>query len=223
MVTQYKNGDIAPMPNDQTVFVVDDDQLARESVCAFVESIGIPSESFPSAEDFLEARVQHRAGCLVTDVHMPGMGGLELQERLIRQNTLLPIIVLTARIDVALTVRAIQNGAVTVLEKTCQSDELMDAIRTALAQDANLRRKHEQHQEIGRRIERLTLQERDVMHSMIAGKTNRAIAQQLDIGLRTVELRRQRVFSKMGTNSLADLVRTTVQVMPECGMMAHGN
>ena len=124
------------MSNEPTVFVVDDDELARDSVCALVQSMGIRAESFSSAEEFLEQYVDGRPGCLVTDVRMTGMSGLELQEKLQELKIPLPVIVMTAYAKTSLTVRAMQSGAVTVLEKPCEENELWDAIRTALARDA---------------------------------------------------------------------------------------
>lgn len=203
------------MTDEPTVFVVDDDELARTSVCALVRSMGIRAESFSSAEEFLNHYVEGRPGCLVTDVRMLGMSGLELQERLRELDIRLPVIVMTAYAKTPLTVRAIQGGAVTLLEKPCGEDELWDAIRKALSQDINGRATHQRVQELRRRIERLTPTQRKVMDLIVAGKANKVIAMELDISVRTVEARRQEVFVKMQSDSVAELVRLVLEASPQ--------
>ncbi len=199
------------MTSEPTVFVVDDDQLARESVCALVQSMGVSAEAFPSAEDFLEHYVDDRAGCLVTDVRMMGMSGLELQDKLQELRIRLPVVVMTAYAKTPLTVRAMQNGAVTLLEKPCEENELWDAIRKALARDAKSRDAHERREAHRRRVGGLTPVQRQVMNSIVAGKSNKQIAAELNIGVRAVEARRSEVFNQMQANSLADLVRLALE------------
>lgn len=199
------------MAGKPTVFVVDDDEQARKSVCALVRSMGIHAESFASAEEFLDGYAERRAGCLVTDVRMLGMSGLELQEELNRRNVLLPIIVLTAYARTPLTVRAVKAGAVTVLEKPYEDDDLWDAIRRALAEDAARRARHERRQELSRRLDRLSPSERKVMEWIVQGKPNKSIAKLLDISIRTVENRRREVFEKTGAPSVAELVRMVIE------------
>jgi FixJ family two-component response regulator len=203
------------MARQPTVFVVDDDEKARESVCAVVESMGIPAEGFASAEEFLKRYREPRPGCLVTDVRMLGMSGLELQEELKRRNVLLPIIVLTAYARTPLTVRAVKAGAVTVLEKPYEDDDLWDAIRKALAEDAAGRARHERRRELRRRTDRLTPSERKVLDLIVQGKPNKSIAKLLDISLRTVENRRREIFEKMEARSLAELIRVALEVDAE--------
>jgi FixJ family two-component response regulator len=194
-----------------TIFVVDDDEQARTSVCALVRSMGLPAEAFSSAEEFLASYREPRPGCLVVDVRMLGMSGLELQEELNRRNVLLPVIVLTAYARTPVTVRAMKAGAVTLLEKPYQDDDLWDAIRKALAHDAARRSEHERRQQIRRRAARLTPAEREVMALIVQGKPNKAIASQLDVSVRTVENRRREVFTKMEAESVADLVRLAIE------------
>ena len=194
-----------------TVFVVDDDEQARKSVCALVRSMGIRAESFASAEEFLDGYAERRAGCLLTDVRMLGMSGLELQEELNRRNVFLPIVVLTGYARTPLTVRAVKAGAVTVLEKPYEDDDLWDAIRRALAEDAARRAQHECRQELCRRIDRLSPSERKVMELIVQGKPNKSIAKLLDISIRTVENRRREVFEKMEAASVAELVRMVIE------------
>ncbi|MHC4403772.1 MAG: response regulator transcription factor, partial [Planctomycetota bacterium] len=164
-----------------------------------------------SAEAFLDAYVEGRPGCLVTDVRMLGMSGLELQEELNRRNIQLPVIVLTAYPRTPLTVRAIQAGAVTLLEKPYEDDNLWDAIRKALARDAATRPEHERRREIRRRASLLGPAEHEVMQRIVRGKPNKAIARQLDVSVRTVENRRREVFRKMRADSVAQLVRLVIE------------
>jgi two-component system response regulator FixJ len=213
--TRKNWGGINQMSNEPTVFVVDDDELARESVSALVQSMGVNARVFSSAEQFLGQYVANQPGCLVTDVRMVGMSGLELQDRLNELNITLPVVVLTAFARTPLTVRAMQNGALTLLEKPCEDDELWDAIRKALVQDAEGRAANEKRQDIRRRIGRLTSTQRRVMDLIVAGKLNKQISEQLDMGMRTVEARRSEVFDKTGAESLADLVRLAVEAEPK--------
>jgi len=194
-----------------TVFVVDDDEQARMSVCALVRSMGLRAEAFSSAEEFLASYHEAPPGCLVVDVRMLGMSGLELQEELIRRGVLLPVIVLTAYPRTPVTVRAIKAGAVTLLEKPYDDDDLWDAIRRALAHDAARRSEHEHRQEIRRRAGQLAPAERQVMEMIVQGKLNKAIARQLDVSVRTVENRRREVFRKMQADSVAELVRLVIE------------
>jgi two-component system response regulator FixJ len=198
------------MPPEQTVFVVDDDEQARNSVCALVRSMGLRAEAFSSAEEFLDSYVEDRPGCVVTDVRMLNMSGLELQDELHRRDDMLPVVVLTAYPRTPLTVRVMRAGAVTLLEKPYQDDDLWDAIRTALAQEAAGRVEHQYRQVLRDRIDRLTPRQRKVMEMMVAGKPNKVIAREFDISIRTVENRRHEVFEAMRTNSVAELVRMVI-------------
>jgi len=199
------------MAGEPTVFVVDDDELARDSVCALVRSMGILAESFCSAEDFLDHYVAGQPGCLVTDIRMLGMSGLDLQERLRELNIHMPVVVITAYANTPLTVRAMQAGAVTLLEKPCDDHELWDAIRKSLALDAEERASQEYRQELRGRIETLTPAQRKVMDLIVVGKANKVIAMELDVSIRTVEARRHEVFSKMRADSVAELVRLVLE------------
>jgi two-component system response regulator FixJ len=196
--------------NEPTVFVVDDDEKARKSVCALVRSLGIQAEPFASAEEFLDGYVEGRPGCLVTDVRMLGMSGLELQDELNRRNIMLPVIVLTAYAKTSLTVRALKAGALTMLEKPHEDEDLWDAIRKALAEDAAGRADHQRRQEIRRRVATLLPSERKVMEMIVQGKPNKAVARQLDISVRTVENRRREIFAKLEADSVAELVRVVI-------------
>ena len=197
--------------NDPTVFVVDDDQGARDSVKALVRSMGIQAETFASAEEFLEQLDPGRPGCLVTDVRMLGLSGIELQEKLASDGITLPVIIITAHAETPLTVRAVKKGAVTVLEKPCRDYELYDSIRDALAQDARTRSQSAGKQDFLDKLDTLIPQERVVLDLMVEGLANKVIARRLSVSVRTVENRRQRIFEKTETDSLAELIRLVVE------------
>ncbi len=199
------------MNDTQTVFVVDDDPSARDSVIELVGSMGIPAEPFASAEEFLKQYHEDRPGCLVTDVRMLNMSGVELLERLADKGSVLPVIVITAYADVPLTVRAMRAGAVTLLEKPCRDQELWESVREALRRDTVNRSQFQRVRDIRKRLESLTEEERQVMDLMVAGKANKVIADELVMGLRTVELRRHHLFRKMKANSVAELVELVVE------------
>ena len=199
------------MPFEPVVFVVDDDKSARKSVCALVRSLGLWAEAFSSAEEFLARHTRGRPGCIVTDIRMTGMSGLDLQNRLAQQGIPLPMIILTAYPRTRSTVRAMKAGAVTLLEKPYDEDELWDAIRKALAQEAAGRAEAQRRDEIRTRAASLTPAERTVLNLIVQGKPNKVIAKQLDLSLRTVESRRHDVFTKMKVESVAELVRLAIE------------
>lgn len=195
----------------QVIFVVDDDERARDSVCALVTSMGLKSKSFSSAEDFLHFYSIDQPGCLVTDIRMLGMSGLELQSELTKMGSLLPVIVLTAFATTPVTVQAIQRGAVTLLDKPYREDDLWNAIRKALAQDARKRVESAHRQAIRQRINELTPSEREVLSYVVAGKPNKVIANRLDVSVRTVENRRSEIYTKLQAESVVDLVRMVIE------------
>ena len=199
------------MSIESTVFVVDDDPAARQSLSALVESIGLPAETFESAEAFLEAYDPQRAGCLVTDFRMVGMTGLELQETLANENVQLPVIVITAFADVPTAVRAMKRGAITLLEKPCHEDELVSNIRRAIELDRKRRYDMIHVGDIRQRLATLSEGERAVVKLLLDGKMNKNIARELDLGLRTVELRRHQIMKKIQVDSVAELVRLIME------------
>ena len=198
------------MSPEVIVHVVDDDPQARRSVCALVRSMGLRAEGYESAEEFLAQYTPGSPGCLVTDVRLLGMSGLELQDELRQREIRLPVIVLTGYARTPLTVRALKAGAVTLLEKPYNTDELWDAIRGALWQDAAARTRAERHEELRRRLASLSASEQAVLELLVAGHTNKAIAQQLGVSLRTVENRRHDILAKMQAASVVDLVRLVI-------------
>ena len=200
------------MNEEATVFVVDDDEASRESVRSLVEPMGVRTELFASAEEFLETYDPARPGCLVTDLKMLGMSGVELQEQLNSRKITIPTIVISAFADVPVTVRAMQQGALTLLEKPCRGMELWNAIEKALEQDRLNRKDEAQRRDTARQLRSLTAQEKEVLDLIVTGVPNKAIANRLDIGLRTVESRRSNIFRKMGVDTVATLVSAVTKV-----------
>jgi FixJ family two-component response regulator len=205
----------AAVDDQPAIYIVDDDALARKAVATLAEAMGLPTFSFDSAEGFLAAYDGRRPACLVTDVRMLGMSGLELQEELIRLGVTIPVVVLTAFATTPGTVRAMRNGALTLLEKPCRDDELWEAIRDGLAADRETLADGQSRDESRRRYASLTPKEREVLSLISAGDPNKIVARKLNVSLRTVELHRQSVFQKMQADSLAELVRMVVALETE--------
>jgi two-component system, LuxR family, response regulator FixJ len=197
---------------EQTVFVVDDDAGVRDSVVEMINVKGIPTRSFSSAEEFLAQYDSSWTGCLVTDVKMEGMTGLQLQQRLNEMGSTLPIIIITGYADVPMAVKAMQSGAVTFLEKPAKDQELSRAIEQALNLGQSQQAVRQQKEEIQQRLNTLTEDEVLVLRKLLEGLPNKRIAADLDIGLRTVELRRSNIMRKMNAGSLPELVRLAIAV-----------
>jgi FixJ family two-component response regulator len=195
-----------------TVFIVDDDPAVLDSLRLLLRSIRVDAETYGSARDFLADYDPQRAGCLVLDVRMPEMSGLDLQERLKAMGSNLPIIFITAHGDVPTAVKAVKDGAVDFLQKPFRDQELIDKIQRAIEQDAKLRRLVAERSEISERISSLTPREREVMGLVVSGKANKAIAHALGVSQRTVEIHRARVMEKLGAGSLAELVQMVMSV-----------
>jgi FixJ family two-component response regulator len=203
-------------PNQEaTVFVVDDDDAVRESLVFLMKSIGLKAESFPSAQAFLDSYNAARAGCLVLDIRMPGMSGLELQDKLIQMGSILPIIFITGHGDVPMAVKAIKAGAADFVQKPFRDQELIDRIREVLEEDSHARAEKLQRTEILRRMETLTEREREVMGQVVDGKANKVVAIDLNVSQRTVEIHRANVMEKMKARSLAQLVRLVMKARGE--------
>jgi len=191
-----------------TVFVVDDDEDVRDSLRFLIESAKLKVQAFASADEFLDAYEPDAPGCLVLDVRMPGMGGLELQQRLIDERALLPVIILTGHGDVPMSVRAMKAGAFQFLEKAGNDDDdLLEHIKGAIEHDENLRRRLAEVNETIKRIETLSPRELEVMEMVVAGMLNKQIATELNLAEKTVESHRGNVMKKMAAGSVVDLVR----------------
>jgi FixJ family two-component response regulator len=203
------------MASDPVIFVVDDDPAARNSLAALVTSRGLAVETYGSAEEFLQNYDATKRGCLIADVRMTGMSGLELQEQMAAQQVNLPVIVITGFADVPMAVRAMRAGAVTFLEKPCTEQELSEAIAMALDAEARSNELREKHSEIEERYATITPAEHQVLAKLMAGLTNKTIAYELELGMRTVEMRRAKIMEKMHAESLPELVRLVLAVRPQ--------
>ena len=197
---------------DEIVFVVDDDADARDSLCALLESAGVASEAHESARAFLDAYQPGRTACLIADVRMPDMDGLELQEELNRRNAGLPVIVVTGHADVPLAVRAMKAGAVDLIEKPFDDALLLASVKRALAKAQGAIEQATVVEAAKTRIASLSTRERQVLELLVAGQPNKIIAFELDISPRTVEIHRAHVMEKMEAKSLSDLVRAAIAV-----------
>jgi two-component system response regulator FixJ len=195
-----------------TVFVVDDDSAVRDALRFLMRSVGLTVEAFSSAAEFLDAYRADRAGCLVLDIRMPGMTGLELQDKLIERRSILPIIFITGHGDVPMAVEAMQAGAMDFIQKPFRDQDLLDRIHQAIDKDAKTRQSLGELAAIRTRLASLTPREREVMDLVVHGKANKVIAGDLDLSQRTVEIHRARVMEKMEASSLAHLVRMVLEV-----------
>jgi len=192
---------------EPVVYVVDDDEAMRSSLKWLIESVGLRVETFGSADEFLSCYYPGRAGCLLLDVRMPGMSGLDLQEYLTNRHIQLPVIIITGHGDVPLAVRAMKSGARDFIEKPFNDEALLDAIRHALALAAEQRSVQARQAEIATRLALLTPREHEVMEMVADGRSNKEIANTLGVSAKTVEAHRARVMEKMEARSLAELVR----------------
>ncbi|GAB4142110.1 MAG: response regulator transcription factor [Planctomycetaceae bacterium] len=199
------------MTDVPTVFIIDDHDDARASLSAMVQSMGVACECYSTPEEFLSEYSPKRRGCVVTDMRMLGMSGLELLEKLEDMGSDLPVILISAYSSIPIAVQAMQAGAVTFLEKTCSDQELWQAISDALRQNELRRKKSAERESILQVIGRLSAEERKVMELISQGQANKQVAHTLDIGLRTVEDRRRRVMQKLGVKSFAELMRVLVK------------
>ena len=195
------------MPDSKTVHVVDDDADVRQALAFLLGTAGYAVRVHESALAFLEVLSEVRGGCVVTDIRMPGMDGLELQRRLRAQALGLPVIVMTGHGDIPLAVEAMKLGAVDFIEKPFDDDTLLNAINFALERHRTDSKRQSQIAGIRARIEALSGRERDVFGGLVAGKANKVIAYDLGISPRTVEVYRANVMTKMGAESLSELVR----------------
>lgn len=189
------------------VFVIDDDQAVRDSLRWLLESVSLPVETFSSANEFLERYDPERPGCLLVDVRLPGISGLELHERLRQRGVEAPTIFMTGHGDVPMAVRAMKNGAVEFFEKPLADQSLLDSIWRALELDRRQRAQRAAVDLVRLRARRLTAREVEVFRLVIKGLLNKQIALQLGVSSKTVEVHRARVMTKMEADSLADLVR----------------
>ena len=195
------------MAKNKTVYLVDDDAAVRHALGMFLESAGFRVCAYASAADFLETYEKNGDGVLLLDQRMPGMSGMELQGKLHQFGIFLPIIFITGHGDIQMSVAAMKAGAMDFLEKPFDNTELLGRIREALKKASGMRREWEECSEMEQRCATLTSRELEVMQYIVQGLSSRAIAEQLGVSNRTIEVHRARVMAKMGADSLPDLVR----------------
>jgi FixJ family two-component response regulator len=198
-------------PPPTTIFLVDDDASFLRATSRLLRASGFAVKRFASAADFFSQRDQEAAGCLVVDLQMPGMNGLELQAALARTRNPLPTLFLTGHGDIPSTVRAMRGGAEDFLAKTAPKAELLDAIRRAVARDERERKARTQRREANERIDTLSAREREVFGHVIRGRLNKQIGDDLGITERTVKVHRQSITTKLGVPSVAELTRLALE------------
>jgi len=194
------------------VFIVDDDEAVRDSLRLLLKSVGLNPVTLASAHEFLEVYDPDQPGCVVLDVRMPQMSGLEVQEQLNLRGAIVPVIFITGHGDIPMAVEAMQAGAFDFLQKPFRDQDLIDRIQRALAKDRANRDYLSQRGQVRERLESLTPREREVLTLVIAGRQNKIMAADLGVSQRTVEIHRSRVMEKMGATSLAQLVRMMMDV-----------
>jgi len=192
---------------DPIIFVVDDDEAVRLSTEMLIRSMGLHVESFEAAAEFLEDFDPQQPGCLILDIRMPGMSGLELQEHLNEIGATIPVVFVTGHGDVPMAVNAMKAGAVDFIQKPFRDQELIDRVHAALDRDSESRLESQVQEKIQERVDLLTSREFEVMELVVEGQANKEIAFDLGLSPRTVEIHRARVMSKMTAESLPDLVR----------------
>jgi FixJ family two-component response regulator len=192
---------------DPIVFVIDDDRMIREGLQSLIKSVGLRVETFASAQDFLGAKRPDALACLVLDVRMPGLSGLDLQLKLRDGGIPIPIIFITGHGDIPMSVRAMKEGAHEFLTKPVRGQDLLDAVHKAIASDRSLRQERQESKEIRERFDSLTPREKEVLDLVVAGLLNKQIADQLGMSELTVKTHRAHVMEKTQAESLAHLVR----------------
>lgn len=197
--------------NKPTVSIVDDNADLRSSLNWMLTKEGLKVKTYESAEDFLENYDPNLPGCVLLDLRMPGMNGLQVQKRMIEQDWIAPVIIISAHADVQTAVAAMQAGAMHLLEKPFSRKDLLDRIHVAVEKDQESRRYQSMHAELEARIAKLTVREREVMEMIIDGKTTKQIGHLLGVSVRTLEIHRSRILNKMGVESTTQLVSLTMR------------
>ena len=208
------------MTSPPIVFVVDDDPSVRSSLAFLIGTVGLKVESFDSAEHFLNRKLPDTASCLVLDVRLRGLSGLDCQRELAARNIRIPIVFITGHGDIPMSVRAMKAGAVEFLTKPFRDQDLLDAVRIALEHDRSMREQEQELMELRRRFGSLTAREQQVVSMAVSGLLNKQIAGQLDTAENTVKVHRSRAMEKMQAPSFADLVRMLEKL--KCTDLLHG-
>ena len=204
-----------PISQNAIVHVVDDDASIRSALESLFETVGFSTQTYAAATDFLSASIVDRPGCIVIDIRLPDMNGLEFQEQLAKIGVRLPVVMITGYGDVAMSVRAMKRGAIDFLSKPFRDQDMLDAVIAAIERDRERRRIEDGNSRVRRRFETLSPRERQVMLLVTAGKMNKQIAGDLGITEITVKIHRGAAMRKMGVRSLADLVRMAEMIEPK--------
>ncbi len=202
------------MTQTPAVYIVDDDAEVRDAIKLLMNSVGLAAETHESAQDYLEHFDPEHPGCLVLDIRMKGMSGLDLQDRLSQEPVHPPIIIITGHGDVPMAVRAVKSGAVDFIEKPFNEQLLLDAVHRAIERDAECRGRATRLADIRMRLDRLTPREREILDMVVTGNRNKVIAIDLGISQSTVEAHRAKVMEKMEADSLSDLMRMMLSLHP---------
>ena len=189
------------------IFVIDDDASVRKSLSRLLDAVGFSTESFASADQFLKRERFEGIGCIILDVRMPGLSGMDLQDELNKADYSMPIIFITGHGDIPMSVQAMKKGAVDFLPKPFDEDQLLDALRKAIEKDIQAKAERAGARDILGRMEQLTPREYEILQYLVTGMLNKQIAFKLGIAEKTVKIHRSRVFEKLGTRSVAELVR----------------
>lgn len=200
------------MSDDQTVFIVDDDEGVRDGLSLLLDTVGQQYELYEGGHEFLEAYDGEKRGCLVLDIRMPRMTGLDLQKKLLEMGSRLPIIFITGHGDIPMAVEAMRRGALDFIRKPFREHDLLERINEALSIDENAHRKAQDRQELAEKLSALSEREREVFERVADGLMNKVIAGELGISERTVEVHRGQVMKKLGVKTLAQLVRAKIDM-----------
>lgn len=203
--------------DDAVVYIIDDDDAVRDSLCGLLESVGLKAVAFSRAQDFLDLDSLQRPACLLLDMCLPDMDGLKVQQLLNAQGFDLPVIVMSGHGDVPAAVNAMKNGAVNLLAKPFNNQTLLDCVQNALLQDQSRHSSLDYKQQLQRRFATVTPREREIMAKIVRGDTNKEIAEALHVSGKTVEVHRANVMKKMQARSLAELIRMALEmgVLPD--------
>ena len=195
---------------EPTVHIVDDNEIIRDSLQALLTSVGMRVITYATAYEFLNSYSDDQPGCMILDLRLPGMDGLELQQEMAMRHIELPVIFLTAHGDLPVAVQAMKQGAIDFLSKPVREQLLLDSIKCALARNAELRSRRTRHSRAESRLAKLTPREREVLQLLLDGKSNKMIAADLGLSHKTIEFHRSRIMAKSQSDSLADLVRMSM-------------
>ena len=193
--------------NNAIVFIVDDDASVRDSLRWLIESVQLRVQCYATAQEFLDGYSGQQTGCVVLDVRMPGISGLDLQEELIQQGFVLPVIIITGHADVPMAVRAFKSGVFDFIEKPFNDQHLIDRIQQAIEKSRSQKVNIQRRQEARERLQKLSSREIQVLNCIVAGSSNKSMARELDISVKTVETHRANLMSKMKAGSVSELVR----------------